>query len=56
MSGTETVASLYAAHAAGNVKAGVDVDLGEVKDKTVDSVWDLHATKYGTTHLHNELV
>jgi T-complex protein 1 subunit theta len=46
LNSTDTISSLYAAHVAGNLKAGVDVEQGGIKDMTADDVWDLLTTKY----------
>lgn len=45
LNATELISSLYAAHASGNVKAGIDVGYGICKDMTTESVWDLYLTK-----------
>ncbi|MCO5605732.1 hypothetical protein L7F22_059916 [Adiantum nelumboides] len=45
LNATEIISSLYAAHASGNIKAGVDIDQGACKDMTNQSVWDLYLTK-----------
>jgi T-complex protein 1 subunit theta len=46
LNSTDTISSLYAAHVAGNLKAGVDVEQGGIKDMTAEDVWDLLTTKY----------
>jgi T-complex protein 1 subunit theta len=46
LNSTDTISSLYAAHVAGNLKAGVDVEQGGIKDMTTEDVWDLLTTKY----------
>eukprot|EP00249_Psilotum_nudum_P010921 c22847_g1_i1 orf=498-2132(-) len=43
---TEILSALYATHASGNVKDGVDIEQGSCKDLTAESVWDLYLTKY----------
>lgn len=53
---TESVSSLYAAHAGGQRKAGVDVVSGGVRDLTTDHVWDLFLTKYWAIKLAADAV
>lgn len=45
LNATEIISSLYAAHASGNAKAGIDIEHGTYKDMTAESVWDLYLTK-----------
>ena len=40
----QIISSLYAEHASGNAKVGIDLEEGVCKEKT--NVWDLHVTKY----------
>ncbi|CAM8887828.1 unnamed protein product [Rhodiola kirilowii] len=42
----EIISSLYAEHAAGNVKVGIDLQEGVCKDASAMNVWDLFVTKY----------
>uniref|UniRef100_A0A7N0T675 CCT-theta n=1 Tax=Kalanchoe fedtschenkoi TaxID=63787 RepID=A0A7N0T675_KALFE len=42
----EIISSLYAEHAAGNVKVGIDLEEGVCKDASSMNVWDLFVTKY----------
>lgn len=53
---TETLSALYAAHAGGDVRAGIDVDSGGVTDMTAGNVWDLYATKYWAIKLAADAV
>eukprot|EP00244_Chara_vulgaris_P007946 TRINITY_DN2983_c0_g3_i1.p1 TRINITY_DN2983_c0_g3~~TRINITY_DN2983_c0_g3_i1.p1 ORF type:complete len:262 (-),score=58.38 TRINITY_DN2983_c0_g3_i1:86-823(-) len=46
LNATAIISALYAAHAAGNVSVGVDVEGGTVKDMTKDNIWDLYCTKF----------
>ncbi|KAK2399510.1 T-complex protein 1 subunit gamma [Trifolium repens] len=41
----EIISSLYAEHASGNTKVGIDLEEGVCKDVTTTHVWDLHVTK-----------
>lgn len=41
----EIISSLYAEHASGNTKVGIDLDEGVCKDVTTTHVWDLHMAK-----------
>ncbi|KAJ6791351.1 T-complex protein 1 subunit theta [Iris pallida] len=41
----ETISSLYAEHAAGNPKVGINLNEGTCKDVSTMIVWDLHVTK-----------
>ncbi|KAK7381280.1 hypothetical protein VNO78_33852 [Psophocarpus tetragonolobus] len=41
----EIISSLYAEHASGNAKVGIDLDEGVCKDVSTLSIWDLHVTK-----------
>lgn len=41
----EIISSLYAEHASGNTKVGIDLDEGVCKDVSTLSIWDLHITK-----------
>lgn len=42
----EIISSLYAEHASGNAKVGIDLEEGVCKDVSTLSIWDLHVTKY----------
>jgi T-complex protein 1 subunit theta len=41
----EIISSLYAEHAAGNVKVGIDLEEGACKDVSIMKIWDLYVTK-----------
>lgn len=41
----EIISSLYAEHAAGNPKVGIDLKEGACKDITSMNIWDLYVTK-----------
>nr|ACJ85749.1 unknown [Medicago truncatula]AFK46409.1 unknown [Medicago truncatula] len=41
----EIISSLYAEHANGNTKVGIDLEPGVCKDVSTMRVWDLHVTK-----------
>ncbi|RRT64820.1 hypothetical protein B296_00030732 [Ensete ventricosum] len=41
----EIISSLYAEHAAGNVKVGIDLEEGVCKDVSTKNIWDLYLTK-----------
>ncbi|KAL4277533.1 hypothetical protein HN51_060642 [Arachis hypogaea] len=42
----EIISSLYAEHASGNTKVGIDLEEGVCKDVSTMGVWDLHVTKF----------
>ncbi|KAH7856224.1 hypothetical protein Vadar_034094 [Vaccinium darrowii] len=42
----EIISSLYAEHASGNIKVGIDLEEGVCKDVSTVNVWDLHVTKF----------
>lgn len=42
----EIISSLYAEHASGNTKVGIDLQEGVCKDISTTNVWDLYVTKY----------
>ncbi|CAL9186130.1 unnamed protein product [Musa hybrid cultivar] len=42
----EIISSLYAEHAAGNVKVGIDLEEGVCKDVSTINIWDLYVTKF----------
>ncbi|XP_071732296.1 T-complex protein 1 subunit theta-like [Rutidosis leptorrhynchoides] len=42
----EIISTLYAEHAAGNVKVGIDLEEGACKDVSTMKIWDLYVTKY----------
>uniref|UniRef100_A0A0C9RPF8 CCT-theta n=1 Tax=Wollemia nobilis TaxID=56998 RepID=A0A0C9RPF8_9CONI len=46
LNSTEIISSLYAEHAAGNVKVGIDLEQGVCKDMSSDGVWDIYLTKF----------
>ncbi|KAG8367996.1 hypothetical protein BUALT_Bualt16G0130700 [Buddleja alternifolia] len=41
----EIISSLYAEHASGNAKVGIDLEEGICKDVSTLNIWDLHITK-----------
>ncbi|KAK4485197.1 hypothetical protein RD792_007815 [Penstemon davidsonii] len=45
LSAIEIIASLYAEHASGNTKVGLDLEEGVCKDVSTLNIWDLHITK-----------
>lgn len=42
----EIISSLYAEHAAGNTRVGIDLEEGVCKDVSTLSIWDLYVTKF----------
>uniref|UniRef100_A0A164X640 CCT-theta n=1 Tax=Daucus carota subsp. sativus TaxID=79200 RepID=A0A164X640_DAUCS len=42
----EIISTLYAEHASGNTKVGIDLEEGACKDISTMSIWDLHVTKF----------
>ncbi|KAK4492698.1 hypothetical protein RD792_003518 [Penstemon davidsonii] len=46
LSAIEIIASLYAEHASGNTKVGLDLEEGVCKDVSTLNIWDLHITKF----------
>ncbi|MQL74728.1 hypothetical protein Taro_007127 [Colocasia esculenta] len=42
----EIISSLYAEHASGNTKVGIDLEEGACKDASVMKVWDLYVAKF----------
>jgi len=52
----ETISTLYAAHQAGKVDAGIDVDDGSVRSAIEMSVFDLYLTKYWAIRLATDAV
>ncbi|XP_020105179.1 T-complex protein 1 subunit theta-like [Ananas comosus] len=42
----EIISSLYAEHAAGNTKVGIDLEEGTCKDVSTMKIWDLYVTKF----------
>ncbi|MED6151759.1 T-complex protein 1 subunit theta [Stylosanthes scabra] len=42
----EIISSLYAEHASGNTKVGIDLEEGACKDVSTMGVWDLYVTKF----------
>ncbi|EEF36925.1 chaperonin containing t-complex protein 1, theta subunit, tcpq, putative [Ricinus communis] len=47
----EIISSLYAEHASGNIKVGIDLDGGVCKDISTLNIWDLYVTKYASFYL-----
>jgi T-complex protein 1 subunit theta len=41
----EIISSLYAEHASGNIKDGIDLEEGACKDSSTLKIWDLYVTK-----------
>lgn len=41
----EIISTLYAEHASGNVKVGIDLEEGACKDVSTLNIWDLYVTK-----------
>ncbi|CAD6332798.1 unnamed protein product [Miscanthus lutarioriparius] len=46
LSAMEIISSLYAEHASGNVKVGIDLEEGACKDIWTLKIWDLYVTKF----------
>ncbi|XP_066345907.1 T-complex protein 1 subunit theta-like [Miscanthus floridulus] len=46
LSAMEIISSLYAEHASGNVKVGIDLEEGACKDISTLKIWDLYVTKF----------
>ncbi|KAG6399494.1 hypothetical protein SASPL_140975 [Salvia splendens] len=42
----EIISSLYAEHASGNTKVGIDLEEGACKDVSTMKIWDLYITKF----------
>lgn len=42
----EIISSLYAEHAAGNPKVGIDLEKGACRDVSTMGIWDLYVTKF----------
>nr|GFD00196.1 T-complex protein 1 subunit theta-like [Tanacetum cinerariifolium] len=40
----EIISTLYADHASGNVKVGIDLEQGACKDVSTLKIWDLYTT------------
>lgn len=53
---SEVVARLYAAHSAGQVNTGVDIESGAPKDLSTDGIMDLYATKWWAIKLATDAV
>jgi len=53
---SEVVARLYAAHSAGQVNTGVDIESGVPKDLSTDGIMDLYATKWWAIKLATDAV
>ncbi|ONM27003.1 T-complex protein 1 subunit theta [Zea mays] len=49
LSAMDVISSLYAEHASGNVKVGIDLEEGACKDITTLKIWDLYVTKFLTS-------
>ncbi|PWZ40677.1 T-complex protein 1 subunit theta [Zea mays] len=49
LSAMDIISSLYAEHASGNVKVGIDLEEGACKDITTLKIWDLYVTKFLTS-------
>lgn len=47
----EIISTLYAEHASGNIKVGIDLEEGACKDISTMKIWDLHVTKYDVFYL-----
>uniref|UniRef100_A0A0E0GV67 CCT-theta n=1 Tax=Oryza nivara TaxID=4536 RepID=A0A0E0GV67_ORYNI len=45
LSAMEIISSLYAEHAGGNTKVGIDLEEGACKDVSIMKIWDLYVTK-----------
>lgn len=45
LSAMEIISSLYAEHAGGNTKVGIDLEEGAYKDVSIMKIWDLYVTK-----------
>lgn len=41
----EIISSLYAEHASGNTKVGINLEEGVCKDASTMDIWDLYITK-----------
>lgn len=48
----EIISSLYAEHAAGNDRVGIDLEEGVCKDVSTLNIWDLYITKYAVSILY----
>ncbi|XP_062197666.1 T-complex protein 1 subunit theta-like [Phragmites australis] len=46
LSAMEIISSLYAEHAGGSTKVGIDLEEGACKDVSTLKIWDLYVTKY----------
>ncbi|AQK58420.1 T-complex protein 1 subunit theta [Zea mays] len=46
LSAMEIISSLYAEHASGNAKVGIDLEEGACKDISTLKIWDLYVTKF----------
>ncbi|KAG8090034.1 hypothetical protein GUJ93_ZPchr0011g28945 [Zizania palustris] len=46
LSAMEIISSLYAEHAGGNAKVGIDLEEGACKDVSIMKIWDLYVTKF----------
>jgi hypothetical protein len=53
---TDVLSALYAAHAAGNSRAGVDIENGGVRDLGQDGLFDVYATKQWAIRLATDAV
>ncbi|CAL5330849.1 unnamed protein product [Camellia sinensis] len=48
----EIISSLYAEHASGNTKVGIDLEEGVCKDVSPKNIWDLHVTNELRVHCY----
>ena len=46
LNATEAVALLHAAHANGQVRAGLDIETGQPRDLSEDGIVDVYSTKW----------
>eukprot|EP00775_Hariotina_reticulata_P001144 gene1144-1485_t len=53
---SEVLARLYAAHSAGQINTGVDIESGAAKDLTAEGIMDLYATKWWAVKLATDAV
>jgi T-complex protein 1 subunit theta len=56
LNATDTLSALYAAHAAGQVGAGVDIETGSPKDLGKENITDLFSTKWWAIKLATDAV
>lgn len=48
----EIISSLYAEHASGNTRVGINMEEGVCKDVSTMNIWDLYVTKYASFSLY----